>query len=75
MGEQLIPDGVEIPAGYRAAAVKAGIKPSGSDDLAILLCDHTSAAAGTVAIAKTADGMRSHVSEVETCDQNQSSRE
>jgi glutamate N-acetyltransferase/amino-acid N-acetyltransferase len=36
-----------LPSGYRAAAVKAGIKPSGSDDLAILLCDHTSAAAGT----------------------------
>lgn len=47
MSEQMIPDGMLIPAGYRAAAVKAGIKPSGYDDLAILLCDHTSAAAGT----------------------------
>lgn len=40
-------DELTIPPGYRAAAVKAGIKPSGQADLAILLCDHTSAAAGT----------------------------
>jgi glutamate N-acetyltransferase / amino-acid N-acetyltransferase len=38
---------IEIPAGYRAGAVKAGIKPSGGLDLALFVCDHTSQAAGT----------------------------
>ncbi len=36
-----------IPRGFRAAGVKAGIKPSGGDDLAVLLADGPSAAAGT----------------------------
>ncbi len=36
-----------VPRGFRASGVKAGIKPSGGDDLAILLADGPSAAAGT----------------------------
>src|SRR4051794_22353310 len=36
-----------IPAGFRAAAVRAGIKPSGGLDLAILAADGPCAAAGT----------------------------
>src|SRR4051794_10746037 len=36
-----------IPAGFRAAAVRAGIKPSGGLDLAILASDGACAAAGT----------------------------
>jgi glutamate N-acetyltransferase/amino-acid N-acetyltransferase len=36
-----------VPAGFRASAVKAGIKPSGGLDLAILIADHDCAAAGT----------------------------
>src|SRR5579883_1980883 len=36
-----------VPRGFRAAGVKAGIKPSGGDDLAILVVDGPSAAAGT----------------------------
>jgi glutamate N-acetyltransferase/amino-acid N-acetyltransferase len=35
------------PAGFRAAAVKAGIKPSGGLDLAVLAADGPCAAAGT----------------------------
>jgi glutamate N-acetyltransferase / amino-acid N-acetyltransferase len=38
---------LHIPRGFRAAGVKAGIKPSGGDDLAVLLADGPSAAAGT----------------------------
>lgn len=40
-------EGILVPRGFRAAGVKAGIKPSGGDDLAILLTEHPSAAAGT----------------------------
>jgi glutamate N-acetyltransferase/amino-acid N-acetyltransferase len=36
-----------VPRGFRAAGVKAGIKPSGGDDLAIIAADGPSAAAGT----------------------------
>jgi glutamate N-acetyltransferase/amino-acid N-acetyltransferase len=35
-----------LPQGYRAAAVKAGIKPSGGLDLAVLVSDQPCAAAG-----------------------------
>ena len=38
---------LEIPSGFRAAAVKAGIKPSGALDLAVLVADRDCAAAGT----------------------------
>jgi glutamate N-acetyltransferase / amino-acid N-acetyltransferase len=36
-----------LPAGFRAAAVRAGIKPSGGLDLAVLAADGPCAAAGT----------------------------
>jgi glutamate N-acetyltransferase/amino-acid N-acetyltransferase len=36
-----------VPAGFRAAAVRAGIKPSGGLDLAVLAADGPCAAAGT----------------------------
>src|SRR3954447_1434469 len=36
-----------IPAGFRAAGVRAGIKPSGGKDLALLVADSDCAAAGT----------------------------
>src|SRR3954453_873944 len=35
-----------VPNGFRAAAVKAGIKPSGGLDLAVLIADRPCAAAG-----------------------------
>jgi glutamate N-acetyltransferase/amino-acid N-acetyltransferase len=35
-----------IPRGFRSAAVKAGIKPSGNLDLALLVCETGAAAAG-----------------------------
>lgn len=38
---------LEIPAGFRATAVKAGIKPSGGLDLALIVSDRPCAAAGT----------------------------
>lgn len=38
---------LEIPAGFRATAVKAGIKPSGGLDLAVIASDRPCAAAGT----------------------------
>jgi glutamate N-acetyltransferase/amino-acid N-acetyltransferase len=38
---------LEIPRGFRAAAVRAGIKPSGGLDLAVLASDGPCAAAGT----------------------------
>lgn len=38
---------LEIPAGFRAAGVKAGIKPSGLPDLAVIVADSTCSAAGT----------------------------
>ncbi len=36
-----------VPDGYRAWAVKAGIKPSGNLDLAVIVADHACSAAGT----------------------------
>jgi glutamate N-acetyltransferase/amino-acid N-acetyltransferase len=36
-----------VPRGFRATGVKAGIKPSGGDDLAVFVADGPSAAAGT----------------------------
>jgi glutamate N-acetyltransferase/amino-acid N-acetyltransferase len=39
--------GLAIPEGFRASAVKAGIKPSGGLDLAVLAADRGCAAAGT----------------------------
>ena len=38
---------ISVPHGFKASAVKAGIKPSGTLDLAILLADGPCAAAGT----------------------------
>ena len=38
---------IVVPRGFRAAAVKAGIKPSGGLDLAVLAADGPCAAAGT----------------------------
>jgi glutamate N-acetyltransferase/amino-acid N-acetyltransferase len=38
---------LHLPKGYRAAAVKAGIKPSGGLDLALIVADVPGAAAGT----------------------------
>lgn len=40
-------DELHIPRGFRAAAVKAGIKPSGNLDLVVLAADGACAAAGT----------------------------
>ncbi|WP_422926182.1 bifunctional glutamate N-acetyltransferase/amino-acid acetyltransferase ArgJ [Singulisphaera sp. PoT] len=40
-------DSWSIPPGYRAAAVKAGIKPSGGLDLSVIVADHDCSAAGT----------------------------
>ena len=42
-----IPKNLIIPRGFRAGAVKAGIKPSGGLDLALLVADGPCAAAGT----------------------------
>src|SRR3954451_4157441 len=41
------PASLSIPRGFRAAAVKAGIKPSGGLDLALMAADTDCAAAGT----------------------------
>jgi glutamate N-acetyltransferase/amino-acid N-acetyltransferase len=38
---------LHVPRGFRASGVKAGIKSSGGDDLAVISTDHPSAAAGT----------------------------
>jgi glutamate N-acetyltransferase/amino-acid N-acetyltransferase len=38
---------LEVPSGFRASGVKAGIKPSGSPDLAVIVADSTCSAAGT----------------------------
>ena len=38
---------LHLPKGYRASAVKAGIKPSGGLDLALIVADVPGAAAGT----------------------------
>jgi glutamate N-acetyltransferase/amino-acid N-acetyltransferase len=41
------PNSIRVPKGFQAAAVKSGIKPSGSLDLAVLVADGPCAAAGT----------------------------
>ncbi|WP_233579032.1 bifunctional glutamate N-acetyltransferase/amino-acid acetyltransferase ArgJ [Tautonia sociabilis] len=38
---------LEIPAGFRAGGVRAGIKPSGAPDVAVIVADSTCSAAGT----------------------------
>ncbi|MDX2038569.1 MAG: bifunctional glutamate N-acetyltransferase/amino-acid acetyltransferase ArgJ [Isosphaeraceae bacterium] len=43
-----------IPSGYRAAAVKAGIKASGNLDLALVVSDRPRAAAGTFTLNRIA---------------------
>src|SRR3954454_8509825 len=40
-----IPGSVCAPAGFRAAGVAAGIKPSGNPDVALIVCDRPAAAA------------------------------
>lgn len=47
-------DGAQIPSGFRAGAVRAGIKPSGGLDLALLVSDHPCAAAGTFTLNRIA---------------------
>jgi glutamate N-acetyltransferase/amino-acid N-acetyltransferase len=47
-------DGAQIPGGFRAGAVKAGIKPSGGLDLALLVSDRSCAAAGTFTLNRIA---------------------
>ncbi len=42
-----IPGGITAPAGFRAAAVTAGLKPSGNPDLALLLAPEGAVCAGT----------------------------
>ena len=48
MGRRFVSDSSElvIPSGFRAAGVKAGIKPSGLPDLAVIVADSTCSAAG-----------------------------
>lgn len=41
------PSDIVLPIGFKAAAVKAGIKPSGGLDLAVLVSDRDCSAAGT----------------------------
>jgi glutamate N-acetyltransferase / amino-acid N-acetyltransferase len=41
-----IPGGVTAPKGYKAAGVKAGLKPSGAPDLALIVSDVDAIAAG-----------------------------
>ena len=43
---QEITGGVTAPKGYKAAGIKAGLKPSGSPDLALILSDVEAIAAG-----------------------------
>lgn len=43
-----------LPKGYRASAVKAGIKPSGGLDLALIVADVPGAAAGTYTLNRVA---------------------
>ncbi|TVS04379.1 MAG: bifunctional glutamate N-acetyltransferase/amino-acid acetyltransferase ArgJ [Cyanobium sp. PLM2.Bin73] len=42
-----IPGGITAPAGFRAAAVTAGLKPSGNPDLVLLLAPEGAVCAGT----------------------------
>lgn len=43
---QVIPGGVTAPKGYRAGGIAAGLKPSGSPDLALIVSDVDAIAAG-----------------------------
>lgn len=43
---QVIEGGVTAPKGFRAAGITAGLKPSGSPDLALILSDCEAIAAG-----------------------------
>jgi glutamate N-acetyltransferase/amino-acid N-acetyltransferase len=43
---RVIPGGVTAPLGYRAAGITAGLKPSGSPDLALIVSDVEAIAAG-----------------------------
>lgn len=43
---QVIPGGVTAPKGYRATGIVAGLKPSGSPDLALIVSDVDAIAAG-----------------------------
>ncbi len=45
---QIITGGVTAPKGYRAAGITAGLKPSGSPDLALILSDVDAIAAGVL---------------------------
>jgi glutamate N-acetyltransferase / amino-acid N-acetyltransferase len=43
---QVIPGGITAPKGYRAAGIRAGLKPSGLPDLALMVSDVPAIAAG-----------------------------
>jgi glutamate N-acetyltransferase / amino-acid N-acetyltransferase len=43
---QMIPGGITAPKGYRASGIKAGLKPSGLPDLALIVSDVPAIAAG-----------------------------
>lgn len=45
-GWQVIPGGISAPKGYRAAGIRAGLKPSGLPDLALMVSDVPAIAAG-----------------------------
>ncbi|MEO6807703.1 MAG: bifunctional glutamate N-acetyltransferase/amino-acid acetyltransferase ArgJ [Isosphaeraceae bacterium] len=46
--------GLVVPSGFRAAGVKAGIKPSGGLDVAVLVADGPCSAAGTFTLNRVA---------------------
>ena len=48
------PQQIALPNGFRASSVKAGIKPSGGLDLAVLVADGPCAAAGTFTLNRVA---------------------
>ena len=52
---ELEPD-VGLPAGFRAAGVPCGIKPSGNPDVGLIICDVEAAAGATSAARFTATG-------------------
>ena len=52
---QLIKGGVTTPAGFKAAAHRAGIKVD-APDMALLVSDVDAAVAGTIACVHTGDG-------------------
>jgi glutamate N-acetyltransferase / amino-acid N-acetyltransferase len=47
---QTVPGGVTAPKGYRAAGIRAGLKPSGLSDLALIVSDLPTIAAGVFTI-------------------------